>query len=246
MAAIPRTRSGLRCDGGSVSGSARAATRSSTPASTTRAAKTQCQDACSSTAAPRDGATTGATPSTSISRDITVAAAESANRSPTTAIATTMAEAAPTPCNTRASPSTIRVGARMQSTDAAMCSTMPAISGRLRPSESDSGPTISWPRANPASVPVKVSWMTDEDTARSSAIFGSAGRYMSMVSGPSATITPSTRIIRTRPGVFTSIAGDVAMEVISTLNQYFLPGSSRVTAVTGGHQVARRRSLGNR
>ena len=83
-----------------------------------------------------------------------------------------------------------------------MCSTMPAISGRLRPSESDSGPTISWPSANPASVPVRVSCTTDEDTDRSSAIFGSAGRYMSMVSGPSATMTPSTTIIRVRLGVF--------------------------------------------
>ncbi len=45
-----------------------------------------------------------------------------------------------------------------------MCSTMPAISGRLRPSESDSGPTINWPSASPASVPVRVSWTTDEDT----------------------------------------------------------------------------------
>ncbi len=88
----------------------------------------------------------------------------------------------------------------MQITDASMCSTMPAISGRLRPSESDSGPTISWPSANPASVPVRVSCTTDEDTERSSAIFGSAGRYMSMVSGPSATMTPSTTIIRARPG----------------------------------------------
>ena len=80
----------------------------------------------------------------------------------------------------------------MQTTDATMCSTMPAISGLLRPSESDSGPTISWPSANPASVPVSVSCTTDEDTDNSSAIFGSAGRYMSMVSGPNAIRLPST------------------------------------------------------
>jgi hypothetical protein len=140
---MPRTRSGRRCDAGSVSGNASAATSSSAPARTTSAVKTQCHDACSNTAAPSDGANTGATPSTSISRDSTVAAADSANRSPTTAIATTIAPAAPMPCSTRASPSTTRFGASMQMTDASMCSTIPAISGRLRPSESDSGPTIS-------------------------------------------------------------------------------------------------------
>ena len=71
-----RTCSGLRCDTGSVSGSASAATTSSAPASTTSTANTQCQEAFNSTAAPSDGATTGATPSTSISLDMTVAAAE--------------------------------------------------------------------------------------------------------------------------------------------------------------------------
>ena len=101
---MPRTRSGLRCDGGSVSGSASTASRSSAPANTTSAGNTQCHDACSSTAAPSDGATTGATPSTSISRDSTVAAADSANRSPTTAIATTIAAAAPMPCRTAGDP----------------------------------------------------------------------------------------------------------------------------------------------
>ena len=73
-----RTFSGRRCDAGSVSGSASAASRSRPPASTTSAANTQCHEAFSSTAAPSEGATTGATPSTSISRDSTVAAAESA------------------------------------------------------------------------------------------------------------------------------------------------------------------------
>src|SRR4051812_13420309 len=246
--AMPANRSGRRCDGGSVSGNASAATSSSTPAHTTSAAKTQCHDPCSSTAAPSDGATTGATPSTSISRDSTVAAALSANRSPTTAIATTMAAAAPTPCRTRASPSTTRPGASMQRIDAAMCSTMPAIRGRLRPSESDSGPTINWPSANPANVPVRVSCTTDDDTERSSAILGRAGRYMSIVSGPSATMTPSTTIIRVRLGALTSTAGDVAMQLVSTLNQYFLPEPPEVTGITdlstprcggGGHHQPR-------
>ena len=110
-----------------------------------------------------------------------------------------------------------------------MCSTMPAISGLRRPSESDSGPMISWPSASPASVPVSVNCTTDEDTDSSSAIRGSAGRYMSMVSGPSATSRPSTTIMRSLlgtgwatapPGAALSARArstrvDVAMKVIS-------------------------------
>jgi hypothetical protein len=74
---------------------------------------------------------------------MTVAAVESANRSPTIAIATTMAAAAPTPCRLRAIPSTTMFGANRHSSDASMCSTMPAIRGRRRPSESESGPITS-------------------------------------------------------------------------------------------------------
>ncbi|SKT19864.1 Uncharacterised protein [Mycobacteroides abscessus subsp. abscessus] len=40
-----------------------------------RAANTFCHDPCTSTAAPRDGARIGAIPMTSVSREITVAAA---------------------------------------------------------------------------------------------------------------------------------------------------------------------------
>ena len=147
---MDRSRSGRRCDGGSVSGSASAAITSSAPASTISTAKTQCQLACKSTAAPSEGASTGATPRTSISRDMTVAAAESLNRSPTTATATTIAAAAPIPCSARATASMVRSGASRHSSDAAMCSTIPAISGLRRPSESDSGPTTSCPTASPA------------------------------------------------------------------------------------------------
>jgi len=103
---------------------------------------------------------------------------------------------------------------------------------RVQLEPTDSGPTINWPSAKPANVPVRVSCTTDEDTERSSAILGSAGRYMSIVSGPSATMTPSTTIIRVRLGVLTSTAGDIAMQVVSTLNQYFLPEPPAVTGIT--------------
>ena len=41
-------------------------------------------------------------------------------------------------------------------------------------------------------MPVSVSWTAESLAARSSAIRGNAGRYMSMVSGPSAISAPST------------------------------------------------------
>jgi len=50
------------------------------------------------------------------------------------------------------------------------------FSGLRRPSESDSGPTISWPNASPASVPVRVNCVTDDVTDSSSVIRGSAGK----------------------------------------------------------------------
>ena len=74
---------------------------------------------------------------------MTVAATESENRSPTMAMATTIVAAAPTPCSPRAMPSTTMFGANRQTSEASMCTTIPAISGRRRPSESDSGPMTS-------------------------------------------------------------------------------------------------------
>ena len=64
-----------------------------------------------STAPPMVGARMGATPTTSISRENSRAAASPENRSRTTAMATTEAAAAPSPCNTRSAPSTARFGA---------------------------------------------------------------------------------------------------------------------------------------
>jgi hypothetical protein len=45
-------------------------------------------------------------------------------------------------------------------------------------------------------------------------------------------MTPSTTIIRVRLGVLTSTAGDIAMQVVSTLNQSFLPEPAAVTGIT--------------
>ncbi len=197
---MPRICSGRRWAAGNVSGSANAAISRSPAAISTSAPKIQRHDASSSTTAPNDGAKTGATPSTSINRDSTAAAVDPVNRSPTTATATTAAAAAPMPCNPRAMPRAVMFGANMHSSEATMCSTTPATSGRRRPSESDSGPTSSWPSASPANVPVSVNWTTDEVTSNSSAMRGSAGRYISMVSGPRAINAPRTRIMRTRLG----------------------------------------------
>ena len=99
---------------------------------------------CSSTAAPSDGATTGATPSTSISRDMHGGGGRFGEQVTDDGDrhhhGRGRADALQDAGQARARP---MFGASMQSTDATMCSTMPAISGRLRPSESDSGPTIS-------------------------------------------------------------------------------------------------------
>ncbi len=144
------------------------------------------------------GARIGATPTTSISRENRRAAAIPSNRSRTIAIATTAAAAAPRPCSTRSEPSTARFGARTQSTEASTCTAMPTSSGSRRPIASASGPASSWPNARPTSVPVSVSCTAAALACRSVVIVGSDGRYMSMVSGPSAVRKPSTSTIRKR------------------------------------------------
>jgi hypothetical protein len=79
-----------------------------------------------------------------------------------------------------------------------MCSETPAISGARRPTASETGPISNWPSARPASVPVSVSWTAAAVVCRSSVMVGSAGRYMSMVSGPIAMRIPSTPTRRRR------------------------------------------------
>ncbi len=132
------------------------ASSSSRPASTTSTANTQCHDAFNSTAAPSDGATTGATPRTSISRDITVAAAESANRSPTIGDGHHhrggRAHALQAPRH--AEHDDVR-RERCTAARPACAARFPPSAGGGGPSESDSGPTISCPNARPANVPVQ-------------------------------------------------------------------------------------------
>ena len=78
----------------------------------------------------------------------------------------------------------------------ATCSAVPASSGRRRPSASESGPSTSWPSARPTRVPVRVSWTAADVVSSSRVMVGSAGRYMSMVSGPRATKAPRTSAVR--------------------------------------------------
>ena len=114
------------------------------------------------------------------------------------AIAITAPAAAPRPCSTRSPPSTAMFGASALSTDATTCTPVPISSGVRRPNASESGPTMSWPSARPSSVPVSVSWTVGDVVASSSVIVGSAGRYMSMVSGPSAMSAPKISTSRNR------------------------------------------------
>jgi hypothetical protein len=84
------------------------------------------------------------------------------------------------------------LGAAAASTEATAWTSRPVTRGRLRPNASESGPITSWPNARPPSIPVSVSWVAESEAFRSAASAGNAGRYMSMVIGPSAMSAPST------------------------------------------------------
>ena len=71
------------------------------------------------------------------------------------------------------------------------CSAVTASSGRRRPTLSLSGPTMSWPSAKPIIVPVRVSWIAAAVVWKSCCSTGNAGRYRSIVKGPSAVSAPS-------------------------------------------------------
>src|SRR5919199_752394 len=153
-----------------------------------------------SSSPPSVGASTGAAPSTRNNRDSIVAAARPVNRSRTTAIATTAPAAVPTPCSRRSTPSTSMLGATSTSSDATTYSAVPASSGPRRPNASESGPSTSWPIARPTRVPVRVSWTIADVVPSSAVMVGSAGRYMSIVSGPTATNAPRRRASAARLG----------------------------------------------
>lgn len=145
---------------------------------------------------PRVGARIGANPITSISLDMIRATATPLKRSRTIAIATTESAAPETPCRTRKAARSSTDGAMAQSRDAVAWAQRPTTSGRRRPKASESGPITNWPRASPRSMPVSVSWTAESVAWRSSAMRGNAGRYMSIVSGPSAISAPSTSTSR--------------------------------------------------
>jgi hypothetical protein len=73
------------------------------------------------------------------------------------------------------------------------CTVVARMSGSRRPMRSLHGPTSSCPIANPSVVAVRVSWMSAVATSRSVSITGNAGRYRSIVNGPSAVSAPRTR-----------------------------------------------------
>ena len=111
-----------------------------------------------------------------MSRESIVAAALPSNRSRTIAIETTATEALPRPCSTRPTVSSWMVGAKAENSEAPMCSAMPAMSGRRRPTASDRGPMRSCPRPMPSRMPVRVACTADSEADRSRVMDGSAGR----------------------------------------------------------------------
>ena len=123
----------------------------------------------------------------------------------------------------------------MQASDARMCTPVPTMRGSRRPTMSDSGPMTSWPSARPTNVPASVSCTADDGVFRSSAMAGSAGRYMSMVSGPRAMSAPSTRITRRRSRDVGSVVGaDVLLSRVSVtcalVTDVFDAGATRRSA----------------
>ena len=67
------------------------------------------------------------------------------------------------------------------------------IRGRLRPKRSDSVPWLNWPTARPANHAASVNWADPGGAANEASIAGKAGRYMSVVAGPTAVRKPSSR-----------------------------------------------------
>src|SRR3954451_17182193 len=56
------------------------------------------------------------------------------------------------------------------------------------------GPATSWPMARPATTAVSVSWTAEASACSERVISGRPGRYMSIDSGPIATIEPRITI----------------------------------------------------
>ena len=82
------------------------------------------------------------------------------------------------------------LGATAQASDAMVKAANPASSGGRRPSRSLTGPNRSWPVAMPIRHAVRLSCTADALACRSRLISGSAGRYMSMHSGPTIVMEP--------------------------------------------------------
>ena len=210
---MPRTRSGRRCDSGSVSGSASAASSSSAPASTTSTANTQCQDACSSTAAPSDGR--------DHRRD-----AEHQHQPGQHGRGGRLGEQV-TDDGDRHHHGCGRADALQDAGHAEHDEVRrehaqhrrhhvqhdaghqrPPPAQRVRQRADD-----QLAQRQPGQRPGQGQLDDRRRHRSSSAILGSAGRYMSMVSGPSATMTPSTTIIRVRLGTEAHVPGALRADV---------------------------------
>ena len=86
------------------------------------------------------------------------------------------------------------VGASAAATEAAMCRMAATTSGTFLPTRSERGPTTSCPTAKPTVVPVRVNCTIAGSTPKPDWMAGNAGKYMSIVNGPSAVGVPSTRM----------------------------------------------------
>ena len=140
---------------------------------------------------PTIGAATGAMPLIAPIRASILASSQPENLSVATEREITMPPDPAMPCTKRRNTNCSMSAAKMQSTVEPRNSHMAVSSGVRRPYLSLSGPKKSCPQASPIMLVVSPSCTIDDEVPKSSAMAGSAGRYMSVTKGPNAVSSPS-------------------------------------------------------
>src|SRR5579859_1849145 len=98
---------------------------------------------------------------------------------------------APTAANARNAASHWIEGARAQPRQASVYIDVATINGRLRPNRSERVPWVNWPTDRPANQAARVSCAEPGGAPNECSSAGKAGRYISVVAGPTAVRKPS-------------------------------------------------------
>ncbi len=195
---LPPRVAGMRRSAGRVSGRRAATTRTITTPRMASDQKTLRQSVKGShrTPPPRIGATIGATATTTMIRAKKRVSAAPSKTSRTTARESTTPAPAVNPWRKRPRISTRVPGASAHSAEARTKRTPQTRRGPRRPRASLTEPMTTCPTASPIRQEVRLAWTWEAEAPRSVEISGKAGRYMSMLSGPS-TVSMASR--RARP-----------------------------------------------